>query len=121
MSMLSFQSQVNENQSNLDLIEVLKRYQGQMPKHTRIQTGPIRLTEYLQFILGKAASKRSISSHSKELFQDAIQKWWPTYAETIKLEAIALGKDPIDYCVELLQEELDGNSRTNKEPEDDNS
>ncbi|GEM_PF-2669753 len=120
MSMLSFQSQVNENQSDLDLIEVLRRYQGQMPKNTRIQTGPIRLTEYLQFILGKAASRRSISSHSKELFQDAIQKWWPVYAETIKLEAIAQGKDPVDYCVELLYEEFDSSPKA-KEPENDNS
>ncbi len=112
---------MNENQSYLDLTEVLKRYQGQMPKHTRIQTGPIRLTEYLQFLLGKAASKRSISSHSKELFQDAIQKWWPQYVETIKLEAIAQGKDPIDYCVELLSEELNTSSKAKKESEDDDS
>ena len=111
---------MSENQSDLDLTEVLRRYQGQMPKHTRIQTGPIRLTEYLQFLLGKAASKRSISSHSKELFQDAIQKWWPRYVETIKLEAIALGKDPIDYCVELLEEELNTNPKVT-DAQDDNS
>lgn len=111
---------MSENQSDLDLTEVLRRYQGQMPKHTRIQTGPIRLTEYLQFLLGKAASKRSISSHGKELFQDAIQKWWPTYVETIKLEAIALGKDPIDYCVELLEEELKTSPKAT-DAQDDNS
>lgn len=106
---------MSENQSNIDLTEVLRRYKGQMPKSTRIQTGQIRLAEYLQFLLGKAASRRSVASHSKELFQDAIQKWWPVYAETITLEAIAEGKDPIDKCVELLTEEL---GRVGKDEDD---